>query len=334
MGVVLSFVFVFNAIGEANSFPFRTVHVGDQLPATKVKSLRDQQGIDLAQLKGQPLMVVFVGADIPTKKERSVKALTAVQKLAGFAEEKGVKGLVVDAQGDSAEVINELISEAALSLPVYIDDERQAYGNLGIFVMPSILLISADGTVAAGMGYSRDLPKRLKGEMEIMLGEKTRAQVEEELRPEMVEKSEEEKGAKRHYHLGMTMIERGQPEIAIREMKKALSLEPGMGKAQVHLGCLLLDEGKTEEAKSFLDKGLELEPDMVEGQICLARIKAEAGNLDGAIDDITFMMLRNSRSNALHFVYGTMLEKKGDSAQAMQEYRKAYELLEKKSHEK
>jgi len=102
--------------------------------------------------------------------------------------------------------------------------------------------------VAAGMGYSRDLPKRLKGEMEIMLGEKTRAQIEEELHPKMVEKSAEEKGARSHFNLGKTMIERGQPESAMREFNKAVELEPLMGKALIHLGCLQLDGGKLAEA--------------------------------------------------------------------------------------
>lgn len=334
MGAILSFVLIFTGYGEANSFPFRSVNVGDQLPPVTVKSLRNQQDEALAKYKGKPLVLVFFGADIPTKKERSIKALQAVQKQADFLKGKGVAVLAIDAQGDDAAIINEVIAESALTLPVYIDAEKQAYGNLGIFVMPSIMLVAADGKVAAGMGYSQDLAQRLKGEVEFLLGEKTRAQVEEELRPEMVEKSQEEKGASRHYSLGVTMIERGQPESAMTELVKAISLEPGMGKAHVRLGCLQLDAGKVAEAKASLAKGMGLEPEMIEGKICQARVKAAEGAVDDAIDDINFMMLRNSRNEVLHYVLGTMLEGKADTAGAMKEYRKAYELLEKKSHEK
>jgi len=254
--------------------------------------------------------------------------------MADFLKGKGITVLAVDAQGDDAAVINEVVSESALALPVYVDADKQAYGNLGIFVMPSIMLVAADGKVVAGMGYSHDLAQRLKGEVEIMLGEKTRAQIEEELRPEMVEKSEEEKVANRHYHLALTMIEKGQPESAMVDLLKAISLEPGLGKAHVHLGCLQLDAGKVAEAKASLVKGMELEPDMVEGKICQARVKATEGAVDEAIDDINFMMLRNSRNDTLHYVLGTMLEGKADIAGALKEYRKAYELLERKSHEK
>lgn len=333
-GVVLSFGLIFTGYGEANSFPFRSVNVGDPLPAVMVKSLRNQQEESLAKHKGKPLVLVFFGADIATKKERSIKALQAVQKLADFLKGKGVVVLTIDVQGDDAATVNEVVAESTLSFPVYMDVDKQAYGNLGIFVMPSIMLVAADGKVAAGMGYGHDLGQRLKGEIEVLLGEKTRAQIEEDLRPEMVEKSQEEKGANRHYSLGLTMLERGQPESAMAELGKAIALEPGMGKAHVRLGCLQLDAGKVAEAKASLGKGMAIEPEMIEGKICQARVKAAEGAVDEAIDDINFMMLRNSRNETLHYVLGVMLEGKADTTGAMKEYRKAYELLEKKALEK
>ena len=333
-GVVLATVLVFTGYGEANSFPFRAVNVGDPLPSVTVKSLLNQQDVALAKYQGKPLLLVFFGADIATKKEHSVKALQVIQKMADFLKTKGVEVLAIDAQGDELATVSAVVAEAALSLPAYIDTNKQAYGNLGIFVMPSLMLVAADGKVAAGIGYSHDLGQRLKGEVEVMLGEKTRAQVEEDLRPEMVEKSQEEKGAIRHYNLGLTMIERGQPESAMTELAQAIALEPGMGKAYVHLGCLQLDVAKLAEAKASLAKGVELEPEMIEGKICQARIKAAEGDVDEAIDDINFMMLRNSRNDTLHYVLGGMLEGKADTTGAMKEYRKAYELLEKKAHAK
>ena len=330
--VILSSILIFTGYGEANSFPFRAVNVGDPLPGVTVKALKTQQDEALAKHKGKPMVLVFFGADIPTKRDRSIKTLQAVQKMADFIKGKGIIVLTIDAQGDDAATINDVVSESALSLPVFVDADKQAYANLGIFVMPSIMLVSADGKVVAGMGYSHDLGQRLKGEVEVMLGEKTRAQIEEELRPEMVEKSQEEKGANRHYGLAVTMVERGQPEAAMSELAKAIALEPGMGKAHVRLGCLQLDAGKVAEAKASLTKGMGLEPEMIEGKICQARVKAAEGAVDDAIDDINFMMLRNSRNDTLHYVLGTMLEGKADIAGAMKEYRKAYELLEKKSH--
>ncbi len=334
LGATLFFVFSFYGLGEANSFPFRSVKVGDKLPVITVRDIGTQQDANLEQFSGKPLLMVFFGADVPDKKKRSVKVLKAVHNLASFAEARDVATVVVNAQGDSADVIAEVVSAAGLAANIYMDVDQRAYGSLGIFVMPSILLVAADGTISAGMGYRRDLAKRLKVEIEIMLGEKTRAQVEEEQRPKVVEKSAAEKGASRHFKLGLTMIERGQPESAMREFKKAVSVEPGMGRAHVQLGCLQLDDGKVDEARASLAKGLALEPDLLVGQVCQARIKAEEGDVAGAIEDLGFMMLRNSRDAHLHYVLGSMLEKQADQAGALTEYRQAYELLEKQSRKK
>lgn len=328
------FVFSFSGLSEANSFPFRSVKVGDKLPVLSVRDIRTQQDTSLEQFFGKPMLMVFFGADIPAKKKRAVKALKTIHSLASFAEARGVVTVVVNAQGDSAEVIAEVVAAAGMAGSAYADVDRVAYGGLGVFVMPSILLVAADGTIAAGMGYSRDLAKRLKAEIAIMLGEKTRIQVEEEQRPKVVEKSAAEKGANRHFKLGMTMIERGQPGPAMREFKKAISLKPGMGKAHVQLGCLQLDDDKVEGAKSSLARGLELEPDSVAGQICQARIKAEEGDVASAIEDLGALMLRNSRNDHLHYILGRMLEKQGDQSGALAECRRAYELLKKKSRKK
>jgi tetratricopeptide (TPR) repeat protein len=334
LGATLFFVFSFYGLGEANSFPFRSVKVGDKLPVITVRDIGTQQDANLEQFSGKPLLMVFFGADVPAKKKRSVKVLKAIHSLASFAEARDVAIVVVNAQGDSADVITEVVSAAGLAAKVYMDVDRRAYGSLGVFVMPSILLVAADGTIGAGLGYSRDLAKRLKVEIEIMLGEKTRAQVEEEQWPKVVEKSAAEKGAARHFKLGMTMLERGRPESAMREFKKAVSIVPGMGKAHIQLGCLQLDGGKIAEAKASLVRGLELEPDLVAGQICQARVKAEEGAVADAIEDLGFIMLRNSRNDHLHYVLGKMLEKQADQAGALAEYRQAYELLIKKSRKK
>lgn len=330
VAIVFTAIFFFHSVGEADSFPFRAINVGDKLPVVTVREIGSQKDVSLENFAGKTLLLVFFGADNQDKKLRAIKLLKAVQELASFTTDKAVAIVVVDAQDDSAEVVKEVVAAAGFSGTVYADIDRQVYGSLGIFVMPSILLVAADGQVAAGLGYSRDLAKRIKGEIEILTGDKTRAQVEEELHPQMVEKSPEAKGAGRHFRQGMTMMKRGQTESALREFGRAVALAPDLGEAHIYLGCLQLDGGKTEEARASLAKGLEFAPDSVEGQICLARIKAESGDLDGALEDVGSLLLRNSRNDNLHYVLGKILEIKADQSGAAAEYRKAYELLEKK----
>lgn len=327
---IIAVIILFKGHGEANSFPFRAINIGDPLPPVTLTEYKTNQKISLNSFDDQILLVVFWGADIPTKRQRSVKALKVIKELQPFLKQRDFKVIYANVQGDGPGVIASVMEEAGIDQPVFIDENRKAYGSLGIFVMPAILVIDKQGHVAAGMGYTRELKKRLLGEIQIALGEKTREQFEAELRPEMVEKSDEEKDARRHFNMGMTMIKRGQPESAIREMKKAIENNPEMAKAYIQLGCLSFDEGKMDEAQKALNQGLDRDPDSLEGQICQARIKASRGEVEEALDDLRFLLMRNFRNPDLHFVMGSLYEKLGEAGQAADEFKKAYELLEKK----
>ena len=315
----------------AKSFPFRVVKVGQPLPALTVQDADSGETVNVAPADGRGLLMVFVGADLPSKKKRSLKALKGLAKLDDFLSKKKIDIYVVDSQGGGdQDAVREILAKARLDARLYTDPGREAYGRLGIFVMPSVLLVAPDGKIAAGMGYSHDMSKRLKGAVEIMLGEKTREEVEAELHPKMVEMSKEEAAARRHFHLGQTLAAKGQPEMAIKEMKKAIAIDAKMGKAHIALGCLFLDTGDRAAAEKSLAVGLELEPDDLSGQICRARIKAASGGVDEAIDDLRVLMFRHLRSPELHYWLGSFYEMKEDSASAAGEFRKAYELLKRR----
>ncbi len=315
----------------AKSFPFRAVRIGGGFPSITLTDSKDNTPREVSAVSGRGMLLVFVGADLPSKKKRSLKALKALAKLQDFLGKKNIDIFLVDAQGDDPAVLTELLDKAKLDLPFYLDPDKKAYGRLGIFVMPSILLVAPDGKIAAGMGYSHDMGKRVEGEVEVMLGEKTVAEMESWLHPRMIEMSREETLGLRHYHLALTLKEKGQPEMAIKEMKKAIAVDAKMGKAHIQLACLYLDIGNNDAAAASLATGLELEPDDLDGQICSSRLKAISGEVDDAIDDLRVQMFRHLRSPDLHYWLGTFYDAKKDAASAAAEYRKGFELLKRHS---
>jgi Tfp pilus assembly protein PilF len=321
------FFVLFCSAGLASSFPFRAVSPGDPLPALAFKHIDDGSILALEKLKGDPVAVVFWGADMDVKKERSLKTMAETEQILPFLEERGVKVLLVNAQGDDMGVIREVVGGLAGKIPVYLDENRKAYNDLGIFVVPSLILVDREGRVAAGLGYSHDFRERLQGEVEIMLGEKSREQVERELRPEMKEKSTEEKQSVRHLNMAMVMMKRGQVDSAVNELRKALEIEHGMAEAHAQLGCLYLEQGRMEEAKQALDKSYDLDPDYLPANICDARVRAAEGEMEEAIGDLQALLFRNARNPELHFALGELYEKQGKFAKAAGSYRKAFELV-------
>lgn len=326
---IFSLLFLLSNVSIASGFPFRAIAIGDSVPALSFQGITDGSTVTIESLKGSPAVLVFWGADMETKKARSLKTFKAIEEIMPFLEERKVKVLLVNAQGDEKGLMQEVVSELSGKIPSYMDEAKKAYGDLGIFVVPSVLLIDKDSKVVSGLGYSHDFTDRMKGEVAVMLGEKTRAEVEKELRPEMKEKSEEEKKLGRHVEMAMVMIKRGQVDSAISELQKAIAIKPDMVEAQAHLGCLYIDKGQLEEANKALGKALELDDGYLPANICDARIMAEEGQIDDALGDLKALMFRNSRNAELHFTVGTLLEKQEKYAEAAKEYRKAYELVSK-----
>ena len=327
---IFCFIAIFYSVidtGAAESFPFRAINPGDMLPATTIAHSDSGQKLSLGKPGGRITALVFWGADLPTKKQRSTQALSQLQQLAPFFREKQVDLLSVNVQGDSAEIVKEVVAASGFSSPTYRDPEQSAYAALGILVMPSVLLVDKGGKVINGFGYSNEMISRLKGEIEILRGEKNRQQFEAELHPAMIDKSKEEKDGDRHLKMGQVLARKGQLEPALREYGLAIQNTPKLAAAHIELGCILVELGKLAEAQAALDKGLALDPGSVRGEICNAQIRAAKGEVDQAIADLQPMIFRNGRDHHLHYILGTLYAKKADHEKAAQEFRKAYELL-------
>lgn len=309
------------------SFPFRTVNPGDMLPSVTFAQSDSGKKISLGKPGGHITVLAFWGADLPSKKQRSIAALTQLQQLAPFFQKRQIDLLSVDAQGDSAEVIKEVVNASGFTSPTYLDPGQNAYGALGLLVMPSVMLVDKSGKVVNGFGYSQEMVTRLKGEIEILLGEKSRAQFEAELHPPMIEKSKAEKEGDRHLSLGKIMAREGQLESAAQEYALAIQNDPKLADAHIERGCILLKLGKFAEAQTAIDNGLALDPNSLDGEICNAQLRAEKGEVAQAIDDLQPMIFRNGRNHHLHYVLGTLYSKKADYEKAAKEFRKAYELL-------
>lgn len=326
----LFFFCIFISSGLAESFPFRSVDIGSPLPDAKIVEQAANKPLQLRELKGKPAVLFFWGADVPTKRQRAVEALGQVQQLTPFLEQHGIRLVVINAQGDPAAVINEVRSEAGLTAPVYIDPDNHVYGTMGLYIMPSFLLVDKDGKIIAGAGYSKQMTTQLRGEVDILLGMKNRQQMEADLHPTNVDKSPETKTAIRHFNMGKVMAEKGQLEAAVREYQQAVASDPKMGEAYIELGCTEVELNKLQEATGSLGKGRALTPGSLRGEICMARIKSAQGALDEALEDLKLLAFRNNREPELHYTIGTIHAKKANHAEAAAAFRKAYELQRKK----
>lgn len=331
--LIILFVLFFNiSTLMAVAFPFRQFNLGEQVPDVTLYPFQEnQEVITFSEFKGRPFMAVFWGADLPEKIEHSAKVLAEIETLTPFLKERNIRRLSVNVQNDDSEAIKEVLNTSGSTIDVYLDKNQKAYAELGIFVMPTILLVDKEGNAAAGMGYSRDLIDRLKGEIEIMLGEKTPEQVAAELRPEMKETAEEVKTGRRHFDFGMVMLQRGQIDAAIREFGKAIEVDPALSEAYLQLGCLYLDRNELDSAEGAINKALETDPDSVDGRICRGELLRLKGELDKAVAELQAIIRSHPDRYKAYYYLARVFEDQQKTKEAMEMYKQGYKAILKHS---
>ncbi len=316
---------------HAKSFPFRALNIGKPVPDAKFVGYKGEETQNIHSFAGKPLLIAFWGGDMEAKKKRAVRSLKALQELTPYLKEKGVAVLIINMQNDPLAVVDEVVTLSGLTLPIYKDVSQEAYSSFGLYVLPSLLFVDAEGKVSGGIGYSKDIAQRLRGGIDVMLGLITPEELESTLNPEIKEIPEEIKLAQRHMKMGIVMKHKEMPDAALREFLAALKLNPDLHEARVKLGCLYLEQNALDDAIRELEAGLEGQPDSLEAEICLARVSAEMGELDEAIMDLKALLFRNGRNPSLHYTIGTLLSQQGKYEEAAKSYRKAYDLLQHKT---
>ncbi len=325
---IMSLLLVNISIMEAHAFPFRTIKQGDPVPDVPLSPMeKDKSAVTFSELKGNPFIVIFWGADLPEKIKYSSQVLGGIEELAPFLNERNIRRYSVNVQDDDSTAINEVVEKSESTIDIYRDNNQKAYEALGIYVMPAVLLVDRDGNVVDGFGYSRDMVERLKGSVEIMLGEKTEEQVAAELRPEMKEASAEAKASSRHFNFGMVMIKRGMIDSAIREFSKAAEIDPTMSKAYLQLGCLYLDSKDLENAEISINKALEADPDSVKGKICRGELLRLQGQLNEAAELLQKVISAHPENYEAHYYLGRVLEDMQKNKEAVESFKKAYRYI-------
>lgn len=312
---------------QAEAFPFREFTEGGQVPDVTLQNLANpSKTVSFSDLKGTGFIAVFWGADLPEKIEHSASVLRAVEDLAPFLRERNISVLSVNAQGDGAAEIDRVLKLADSRAQVYLDRDNTAYATLGLFVLPTVLLVDRNGRAAAGFGYSRDLQDRLRGAIEIMLGEKTPEQVEADLRPEMREPTADEKAARRHLDFGLVMLKRGQLDAAARELAKAVAIDPGLTDVHLQLGCIYLDLDRLNEAEEAIVRAPEIDP-AAPAAHCRGELLRRKGQLAEAEKELDRILEANPTHHNAVYTLGKVHEDQQQFEEASIAYKKAYELV-------
>lgn len=270
--VMPAFAFVYES-------PFMYVGQDEALPSLRFQEFVSGEMKEFDSNLKHPLIMIFFGVDIDTKRERSIEVLADIQESLEFYRQRNVDLATVFVQPEELLHIDEVIAPANIDFPVYVDRQNLAFERLGVYVMPSILIVNGDGIIHKGLGYSHNLDEILPAEIMVMLHEKSREAVNADLHPEIVERSTAQRQARLDYNYALNLVERHRIDLALEKLEMALDKDPDFVPALVEEGCLLVKKEKFQEAGVFLERSLTLAPCFPRALRC--KVELEKGESQG-----------------------------------------------------
>lgn len=134
-----------------------------------------------------------------------------------------------------------------------------------------------------------------------------------------------------HFNIGLSYSKEGKTQKAISYYKKAISLGPDFAKAHYHLGAIYAEERKLKKAISEFKKAIAIKPDYREAHQSLGVAYDERGILDEAISEYKKTLTMNPNIPIINYNLGVVYYKKDLNALAADYLYKAGLLYLKQS---
>ncbi|HWR81984.1 MAG TPA: tetratricopeptide repeat protein [Candidatus Deferrimicrobium sp.] len=338
---------------------FKYLHEGMKAPQVSGVDLASGTEISLEKLNEGSIVVIVFWA---TWSERSLEQLQALGEMAKTYAGKPVRFVAVNVDADeisaaAEQQIKRVVAEMQLPFPVIIDRGLKNFYEYGVIAVPSTAILDTAGILRHGpAGYSLTTRDLIVDSVEVLLGLRAPSAItvtDRGYRPDKV--------ASRYYYLaagltrqrlyeqawehidhairidslfpapyclrGEVLLKLDSVEAALISYRRAVTLDSASVQARSGLGEALLRAEKTDSALQVLQFAYTMDstftPAVVQLSICLFRLN----RLDEAVQRLQQARSMNPRDPLILYHLGYIARKSGDTAQAIESYRQALELL-------
>ncbi|UCD36263.1 MAG: redoxin domain-containing protein [Nitrospiraceae bacterium] len=300
---------------------------GGEAPAFTMNSA-DGKRVSLSDLKGKVVVMIFWRTD----QERSVLALQDAMDVLNKYKAKGMEALGIIEDSDNRDVAVAILKDHGIDFPLLIDKERRTYGDYGVRVFPTTVIIDKQGILAYDIpSHPLTYKTKLRGYVERALGEISESQLEDVLSPHKEGADQSTLEATRLYNLALRFTETQMYEMAIDSANKSIGANPKMTDSHILSGFLYLETGQKEKALASFQKALELAPESNDAKTGLGGAYVLMGEADKAIEILQSAAVANPYPQMTYYELGKAYELKGDKDKSIEMYKKAIQkIIDKK----
>ena len=321
------FFFICSNLSWANQL--RNLRLGDMSPDLNIRTIGGDP-ISLDDLKGKVTILAFW----KISQDDSHKILADLSRISKQYQDKGVSVLAINGDKASDRQIRQWCSTKNLDCVFACDPELKTYGKLGVYVLPTTLIIGPDTRIAFICTlHPRNFYSQINANVKFLLGEITQDQLEAELHfMKSAEVSKARIKAERYINLGqMLMTNPALKNKAPQVLTSAVQTDPSYYKPHVLLAKCYLENKMIHVAVTELEQAFKLSPDLKllqDARLRKARDLANQGYDNEALS-IFLEWLENHPKPpaALYFTLGRIYEKQNRMSLAVEAYYNAAETM-------
>ncbi|MCK4660137.1 MAG: tetratricopeptide repeat protein [Phycisphaerae bacterium] len=298
----------------------RKVKVGEPAPPFSVKA---DDGLTLTgdAYKGKVLLLLFVKPSHPN----SLKMLKTAQEILNENPDTKLRILGVSTARKKEAGLAGLSKEHRLTFPIVGQPSRKMYGDFGVLVVPTALLIDEEGVlrheqahVPPGYGI------HLRLHADLLLGKINQEQLEARLAETKSRKPKSEVSQERRLAFARSLLDDGKLEEAVALLTRLMSEHSSPLTAGLLADCYLR-LGKVDAAARCLEPfaGQGSLPASV--KLVLARLEARRGDDKKAERHLLEALEKSPRKDRILFELGRLYERQGQPTKALSCYRRALE---------
>lgn len=321
--IIFSLFFLCNSFAYADAV---SISMGGTAPDFTLGSV-EGKSVSLSEYKDKIVVLVYWK---PGHK-RSLLALEDANDIHGKYQRKGVEVIGLTAEADKKDEIIKLLEDKKISFPVLIDSDRNVYGDYGVRVYPSTVVINRDGKLVYDIpGHAVTYKVILEGYIRYLLKEVDEEELKNIISPGKEVKDKSLLEAERRYNLALKFADSNLVDQAIDAAERSLEARPDFMKSHLLLGFLFIEIKEADKAVDEFNKALELNPGSKDAQTGLGSAYNLKGDADKAIEFLTPAIRANPYPQKAYYQLGRAYELKDDKDSAVEMYRKALEKILKK----
>jgi tetratricopeptide (TPR) repeat protein len=263
--------------------------------------------------------------------KRSDRALDDLLSLAAevIDAEHRIQLLVIVSGDAGVDYFENELKDDHASIVLLEDTGDVLWGELGIIVTPTTILVDPDGVVSwtrAGHGF--DFSVEAEMNLKSALGIEPREATEDAPAEPVSPPPDRSELGRRHLRMAQFYARRGDLEQALDEGRRAAGLMPDTPHAQIELARLLCLNGRADEALD-VTRAIEATTDEQRAQVMMLSGWAHRlnGEFELALPQLEQSIDLDPSSGRAHYELGKLLEATGGCEAAMKAYRQSLNLV-------